>query len=100
MDNSVLMLLLFLSYFNMFRTGNTYGKGRPSGSRNISPDRKQTIILLNKIILDLSDNYDSLDMDYKAKLLNTFRHLWISQEHELMDIPDNTIKVNIITCQD
>jgi hypothetical protein len=39
-------------------------------------------------------------MDYKAKLLNTFRHLWISQEHELLDIPDNTIKVNIISCQD
>jgi len=50
--------------------------------------------------MDLSDNYDSLDMDYKAKLLNTFRHLWISQEHELLDIPDNTIKVNIISCQD
>ena len=100
MDNLVRMLLLFLSYFNMFRTGNTYGKGRPSGSRNISPDRKQTIILLNKIVQDLSDNYDILDLDYKAKLLNTFRHLWITQEHELIDIPDNTIKVNIVSCQD
>ena len=100
MDNLVRMLLLFLSYFNMFRAGNTYGKGRPSGSRNISPDRKQTIILLNKIVQDLSDNYDILDLDYKAKLLNTFRHLWITQEHELIDIPDNTIKVNIVSCQD
>jgi hypothetical protein len=84
----------------MFRTGNTYGKGRPSGSRNISPDRKQTIILLNKIVQDLSDNYDILDLDYKAKLLSIFRHLWIRQEHELIDIPDNTIKVNIVSCQD
>lgn len=85
----------------MFVTGNTYGKGRPSGSRNISPDRKQTILLLNKIVEDISENYDSLDLEYKFKLLNTFRHLWISQEHEPVDIPDNTIKVNIISsCQD
>ena len=84
----------------MFKPNNNYSKGRPPGSRNIAPCRKETVELLNIIVSDIKQNYDTLDIDNKLRLLNTFRHLWATFESDITTIPDNTIKVNIIKCQD
>lgn len=79
----------------MFKANNTYSKGRPLGSRNLAPCKKTTIELLDMIVNDITANYEVLDIDTKVRLLNTFRHLWITNEIQVVDIPDNTIKVNI-----
>ncbi len=47
----------------MFRQGNTYGKGRPLGAKNLLPNRQTAIELIDTIIQDIQSNYEQLDME-------------------------------------
>lgn len=70
--------------------------GRPIGSQNKTPDRQKAVELLNRIIEDLSSNYELLTNDEKLKLLSVFKNLF---ETSLLikesNVPDE-IKINII----
>lgn len=70
--------------------------GRPVGSHNKTPDRQKAVELLNRIIEDLSSNYELLNNEEKLKLLSVFKNLF---ETSLLikdsSIPDE-IKINII----
>ena len=70
--------------------------GRPVGSQNKTPDRQKAVELLNRIIEDLSSNYELLNNEEKLKLLSVFKNLF---ETSLLikdsSIPDE-IKINII----
>ncbi len=79
----------------MFKQGNTFGKGRLKGSRNRLANREKTIELLDRIIEDLNENFYSLSMDDKLRLLSTFRQLF--NYDILQDGSDmQEIRVNII----
>ena len=79
----------------MFKQGNTFGKGRQLGSKNKLANRELTVILLDKIIEDLQENYNELTIDDKLRLLSTFRQLY--NYEEISDGSDlQEIRVNII----
>lgn len=78
----------------MFKTGNTYGKGRPLGAKNLLPNRATAVELIDTIIQDIQSNYDQLEMEHKIRILNTFRHLYIN-EIPTIEIPNNEIRVTI-----
>jgi len=79
----------------MFKQGNTFGKGRIVGSKNKLANREKTIELLDKIIEDLTANYELLSIDDKLRLLSTFRQLYnfdiVSDGSDMQEI-----RVNII----
>jgi len=79
----------------MFKQGNTFGKGRIVGSKNKLANREKTIELLDKIIEDLTANYELLSIDEKLRLLSTFRQLYnfdiVSDGSDMQEI-----RVNII----
>ena len=78
----------------MFSQGNTYGKGRPLGAKNLLPNRQTAIELIDTIIQDIQSNYDQLEIEQKIRILNTFRHLYLN-EIPTMEIPNNEIRVTI-----
>ncbi len=82
----------------MFKHGNTYGKGRMLGSKNKLANRERTIELLDKIIEDLTANYELLSIDDKLRLLSTFRQLYnfdvINDGSDLQEIRVNIIHPN------
>ena len=80
----------------MFTQGNTYSTGRPKGSLNKAPKREQICELLNTILDEFINEYDTLTKEDKLQILRTFRHLWRHEQSEPMHIPDNEIKVRII----
>ena len=79
----------------MFKQGNSFGKGRIVGSKNKLANREKTIELLDKIIEDLTANYELLSIDEKLRLLSTFRQLYnfdiVSDGSDMQEI-----RVNII----
>jgi len=79
----------------MFKQGNAFGKGRIVGSKNKLANREKTIELLDKIIEDLTANYELLSIDDKLRLLSTFRQLYnfdiVSDGSDMQEI-----RVNII----
>lgn len=69
-----------------FSKGNTYGKGRPSGSQNKTPNKALVVELLDKIVQDLTTNYNTLRTHEKIRILQHFARLYesieISHENE------------------
>jgi hypothetical protein len=55
--------------------------GRPVGSQNKTPNREKVVELTNKIIQDLSLNYDKLTTEEKIKLLQVFKRLFDFNTH-------------------
>ena len=80
----------------MFTQGNTYSKGRPAGSLNKAPKREQLCELLNTILDEFINDYDTLTKEDKIQILKAFRHLWRHEYDSIAPIPDNEIKVRII----
>lgn len=80
----------------MFTQGNTYGMGRPKGALNKAPKREQICELLNTILDEFINEYDTLTKEDKLQILRAFRHMWRHEQNELLSIPDNEIKVRII----
>ena len=78
----------------MFSQGNTYGKGRPLGAKNLLPNRQTAIELIDTIIQDIQSNYEQLEMEQKIRILNVFRHLYLN-EIPSIEIPNNEIRVTI-----
>jgi hypothetical protein len=78
----------------MFSQGNTYGKGRPLGAKNLLPNRQTAIELIDTIIQDIQSNYDQLEIEQKIRILNVFRHLYLN-EIPPFEIPNNEIRVTI-----
>ena len=78
----------------MFSQGNTYGKGRPLGAKNLLPNRATAIELIDTIIQDIQSNYDQLEIEQKIRILNVFRHLYLN-EIPPIEIPNNEIRVTI-----
>lgn len=78
----------------MFSQGNTYGKGRPLGAKNLLPNRQTAIELIDTIIQDIQSNYDQLEIEQKIRILNVFRHLYLN-EIPSIEIPNNEIRVTI-----
>ena len=78
----------------MFSQGNTYGKGRPLGAKNLLPNRQTAVELIDTIIQDIQSNYDQLEMEQKIRILNVFRHLYLN-EIPSIEIPNNEIRVTI-----
>ena len=80
----------------MFKQGNSFGKGRIVGSKNKLANREKTIELLDKIIEDLTANYELLSIDEKLRLLSTFRQLYnfdvISDGSDMQEIRVNIIQ--------
>lgn len=79
----------------MFIQGNTYSKGRPLGAKNLLPNRQTAIELIDTIIQDIQSNYEQLDIEHKIRILNTFRHLYFTNEAPTIEIPNNEIRVTI-----
>ena len=78
----------------MFSQGNTYGKGRPLGAKNLLPNRATAVELIDTIIQDIQSNYEQLEMEQKIRILNVFRHLYLN-EIPPIEIPNNEIRVTI-----
>ena len=78
----------------MFSQGNTYGKGRPLGAKNLLPNRQTAVELIDTIIQDIQSNYEQLEMEQKIRILNVFRHLYLN-EIPPIEIPNNEIRVTI-----
>ena len=78
----------------MFSQGNTYGKGRPLGAKNLLPNRATAVELIDTIIQDIQSNYDQLEIEQKIRILNVFRHLYLN-EIPSIEIPNNEIRVTI-----
>ena len=78
----------------MFSQGNTYGKGRPLGAKNLLPNRQTAVELIDTIIQDIKSNYEQLEMEQKIRILNVFRHLYLN-EIPPIEIPNNEIRVTI-----
>lgn len=78
----------------MFSQGNTYGKGRPLGAKNLLPNRQTAVELIDTIIQDIQSNYEQLEMEQKIRILNVFRHLYLN-EIPSIEIPNNEIRVTI-----
>ena len=74
----------------MFSQGNTYGKGRPLGAKNLLPNRTTVVELIDTIIQDIQSNYDQLEIEQKIRILNVFRHLYLN-EIPSIEIPNNEI---------
>ena len=81
-----------------FLPNNRYSSGRPKGSKNALPSRKEIVSLIDTIINDLTTNYELLTTQEKLQLLNTFKSLYsndiVLTTQEIF--PDNEIRVNII----
>jgi hypothetical protein len=78
----------------VFSQGNTYGKGRPLGAKNLLPNRQTAVELIDTIIQDIQSNYDQLEIEQKIRILNVFRHLYLN-EIPPIEIPNNEIRVTI-----
>jgi len=78
----------------VFSQGNTYGKGRPLGAKNLLPNRATAVELIDTIIQDIQSNYEQLEMEQKIRILNVFRHLYLN-EIPPIEIPNNEIRVTI-----
>ena len=78
----------------MFSQGNTYGKGRPLGAKNLLPNRATAVELIDTIIQDIQSNYEQLEIEQKIRILNVFRHLYLN-EIPSIEIPNNEIRVTI-----
>ena len=78
----------------MFSQGNTYGKGRPLGAKNLLPNRATAVELIDTIIQDIQSNYEQLEMEQKIRILNVFRHLYLNEAPSI-EIPNNEIRVTI-----
>ena len=78
----------------MFSQGNTYGKGRPLGAKNLLPNRATAVELIDTIIQDIQSNYDQLEIEQKIRILNVFRHLYLNEAPSI-EIPNNEIRVTI-----
>jgi len=78
----------------VFSQGNTYGKGRPLGAKNLLPNRQTAVELIDTIIQDIQSNYEQLEMEQKIRILNVFRHLYLN-EIPPIEIPNNEIRVTI-----
>jgi hypothetical protein len=95
-----------------FEKGNTYGSGRPKGSKNIATDkiRKAFTELLEKNMDKLQEDLDALDskdrlksiMDLASYVLPKLRNVEMQLEHveqplfpdihKLMEIPEEDTK--------
>lgn len=80
----------------MFQHGNTYGTGRPKGALNKAPKREIICELLNNILNEFTNDYDTLSKEDKLQILRTFRHLYRYEIPNNTLVNDNEIKVRII----
>jgi hypothetical protein len=80
----------------MFKQGNTYGTGRPLGAQNKAPNRDKLISLLNRIVDEVSADYNQLNRDEKLNIIRTFKHLYTTYDFEQPEIENNTIRVEIV----
>lgn len=78
-----------------FQPNNKYSLGRPKGSKNSLPCRKEIVSLIDTIISDLNTNYELLTTSEKLQLLNCFKSLYRDEYILSSEIPDNEIKVII-----
>jgi len=81
-----------------FLPNNRCSSGRPKGSKNALPSRKEIVSLIDTIIADLTTNYELLSTQEKLQLLNCFKSLYHSDYSITTEevFPDNEIRVNII----
>jgi hypothetical protein len=70
--------------------------GRPMGSQNKVPDRQKAVELLNKVIEDLSNQFDVLTTEEKIKLLQVFKNLFDTNITVTENQLPTEIKINII----
>jgi hypothetical protein len=82
-----------------FEINNTFGAGRPKNSKNKLPDRIQICNLIDIIISDFQDQYSSLTIAEKIKILDVFKNLYSPQFYQVEQMPDNEIKVTIINAK-
>jgi len=80
-----------------FEVNNKFGVGRPNSSRNKLTDRIQICNLIDIIINDFQDTYASLTIPEKIKILDVFKNLYSPQFYQVEQMPDNEIKVTIIS---
>ena len=70
--------------------------GRPMGSQNKVPDRQKAVELLNKVIEDLSNQFEFLTTEEKIKLLQVFKGLFDTNITVTENQLPTEIKINII----
>ena len=70
--------------------------GRPMGSQNKVPDRQKAVELLNKVIEDLSSQFEFLTTEEKIKLLQVFKGLFDTNITVTENQLPTEIKINII----
>lgn len=80
-----------------FEVNNKFGVGRPKNSRNKLPDRIQICNLIDIIINDFQEQYANLSISEKIKILDVFKNLYSPQFYQVEQMPDNEIKVTIIS---
>jgi hypothetical protein len=78
----------------MFTKGNTYSTGRPKGALNKAPKREQLCDLLNSILSDFINDYETLTKEDKIQILRTFRHLYKFENSS--EVIDQEITIKII----
>jgi hypothetical protein len=78
----------------MFTKGNNYSTGRPKGSLNKAPKREQLCDLLNSILSDFINDYETLTKEDKIQILRTFRHLYKFENSS--EVIDQEITIKII----
>jgi hypothetical protein len=78
----------------MFTKGNNYSTGRPKGALNKAPKREQLCDLLNSILSDFINDYETLTKEDKIQILRTFRHLYKFENSS--EVIDQEITIKII----
>ncbi len=78
----------------MFTKGNNYSTGRPKGALNKAPKREQLCDLLNSILNDFINDYETLTKEDKIQILRTFRHLYKFENSS--EVIDQEITIKII----
>jgi hypothetical protein len=74
--------------------GNNYSTGRPKGALNKAPKREQLCDLLNSILSDFINDYETLTKEDKIQILRTFRHLYKFENSS--EVIDQEITIKII----
>ena len=79
-----------------FKEGNTFGKGRPKGSKNLL-NRKALHLLLNEIVEDFTKNYDKLSTNCKLRLLVHMASLYKDETKIEIDLEPRLFNIEIIS---
>lgn len=77
----------------MFTTGNNYSTGRPKGALNKAPNRERLCNLLNSILNDFENDYETLTKEDKINILRAFRHLYKFENDAPAQEQEITIKI-------